>query len=309
VAQTDVTLDDREAIVPDDFAGTLPERTAHVRRTLVLGRQRLLRWKFIAGFAVAVVLPWLVRNIVVPEASGASLDNAFIGTAVALIIGYYLLRSFSNFPGVRGGGYILPSFSASYGLVLAWFFFLRLDYSRFQFIASFAIACAWYYSDFFASRRRRRPTIGVVPVGQAMVLHEVDGVDWRDLDLHGDDAVGCESIVVDLRADMPDEWERFLADHAIAGVPVLHFKQVQESLTGRVQIEHLSENNFGSLSPEQATRRCHQRRDRRDPAVAGPAAGGADGPPHLARAGAVQAEADRLSRPALHRLQIPHHAP
>jgi lipopolysaccharide/colanic/teichoic acid biosynthesis glycosyltransferase len=250
VAQTDVTLDDREAIVPDDFAGTLPERTAHVRRTLVLGRQRLLRWKFIAGFAVAVVLPWLVRNIVVPEASGASLDNAFIGTAVALIIGYYLLRSFSNFPGVRGGGYILPSFSASYGLVLAWFFFLRLDYSRFQFIASFAIACAWYYSDFFASRRRRRPTIGVVPVGQAMVLHEVDGVDWRDLDLHGDDAVGCESIVVDLRADMPDEWERFLADHAIAGVPVLHFKQVQESLTGRVQIEHLSENNFGSLSPE-----------------------------------------------------------
>src|SRR5258706_15204095 len=128
VTETDISVDDGESLVPEDFAGTMPERTALVRRSLVLGRQRLLRWKFIAGFAVAVVLPWLLRNIFVPEASGASLDNAFVGTGLALIIGYYLLRSFSNFPGVRGGGYILPSFAVSYGLVLAWFFFLRLDY-------------------------------------------------------------------------------------------------------------------------------------------------------------------------------------
>src|SRR3954453_16208428 len=111
VAETDISLDVRETLVPEDFDGTLPERTALVRRTLVLGRARLLRWKFIAGFAVAVVLPWLVPNIVVPEASGASLNNAFIGTGLALIIGYSLLRSFSNFPGVRGGGYIFPVFA------------------------------------------------------------------------------------------------------------------------------------------------------------------------------------------------------
>ena len=250
VAQTETIVEEERTLPADGFAGTAPERTALVRRALVLGRQRLLRWKFIAGFAVAVALPWMVRHITVPEETGASLNNAFIGTGLALVMGYYLLRSFSNFPGVRGGGYILPSFAASYGIVLAWFFFFRFDYSRFQFIASFLIACAWYYSDFFARRRRQRPTIGIVPVGQATTLREVDGVDWRDLQIDGEDAVGCESIVVDLRADMPDEWERFLADHAVAGVPVLHFKQVQESLTGRVQIEHLSENNFGSLSPE-----------------------------------------------------------
>lgn len=247
---SDVALDEAERLVPEDFDGSLPERTALVRRARVLGRQRLLRWKFMAGFAVAVVLPWLLRNLFVPETSGASLDNAFIGTGLGMIIGYYLLRSFSNFPGVRGGNYIIPSFAASYGLVLAWFFFFRLDYSRFQFISSFALVCAWYYSDFFASRRRRRPILGIVPVGQAMALREVDGVDWRNLSLDGGETVGCESVVADLRAEMPSEWERFLADHAIAGVPVLHYKQVQESLTGRVQIEHLSENNFGSLSPE-----------------------------------------------------------
>nr|WP_257214893.1 sugar transferase [Sphingomonas sp. R-74633] len=32
-------------------------------------------------------------------------------------------------------------------------------------------------------------------------------------------------------------------------MPVLHVKQLQESLTGQVEIEHLSENSFGSLIP------------------------------------------------------------
>ena len=35
----------------------------------------------------------------------------------------------------------------------------------------------------------------------------------------------------------------------LSGVPVLHVKQAQEALTGRVEIEHLSENTLGSLNP------------------------------------------------------------
>ena len=34
--------------------------------------------------------------------------------------------------------------------------------------------------------------------------------------------------------------------------PVYHVKQIEESVTGRVDIEHLSENNFGSLIPSLA---------------------------------------------------------
>ncbi|MFD2501885.1 hypothetical protein ACFSTI_27685 [Rhizorhabdus histidinilytica] len=45
-----------------------------------------------------------------------------------------------------------------------------------------------------------------------------------------------------------------LAEAAVQGRTVLHSKQVLESLTGRVSIEHLSENNFGSLMPNRAWR-------------------------------------------------------
>jgi lipopolysaccharide/colanic/teichoic acid biosynthesis glycosyltransferase len=48
---------------------------------------------------------------------------------------------------------------------------------------------------------------------------------------------------------LPDEWEAFLADAALAGRIVYQVKQLSESLTGRVELEHLSENSFGSLLP------------------------------------------------------------
>ena len=63
------------------------------------------------------------------------------------------------------------------------------------------------------------------------------------------DARGCNAIVADFRADLPDEWEAFLADAALAGRMVYQVKQLSESLTGRVELEHLSENSFGSLLP------------------------------------------------------------
>jgi lipopolysaccharide/colanic/teichoic acid biosynthesis glycosyltransferase len=56
-------------------------------------------------------------------------------------------------------------------------------------------------------------------------------------------------IVVDLRADLGPRWEQFLARAALAGVPIYHWKQIAESLTGTVEVEHLSENTFGALLP------------------------------------------------------------
>ena len=65
----------------------------------------------------------------------------------------------------------------------------------------------------------------------------------------------ASGIVADFRAIIPPEWERYLARAALAGVPVFHWKQIAESLTGMVEMEHLSENNFGSLLPSSVYRR------------------------------------------------------
>ena len=65
------------------------------------------------------------------------------------------------------------------------------------------------------------------------------------------DARRCDAIVADFSAELPDEWEALLADAAVAGRIVYQVKQLSESLTGRVELEKLSENSFGSLVPAQ----------------------------------------------------------
>ena len=63
-----------------------------------------------------------------------------------------------------------------------------------------------------------------------------------------EDAAGCDGLVADFSA-IPAEWEALLADAAVQGRMVYQVKQLFESLTGRVAIDHLSENSFGSLVP------------------------------------------------------------
>ena len=57
-------------------------------------------------------------------------------------------------------------------------------------------------------------------------------------------------MVVDLSADLPDEWDRFIATSALARVTVFHVKQISKSPTGRVDIAHLSENTLGLAQSE-----------------------------------------------------------
>jgi len=202
------------------------------------------------GLVFAVLLPWLVRVLVEPvTANIVSQENSVYGTTAAMIAGHVFVRSLTSFPGIRASNYVVPTFAVTYGVVLAVFFFFRLDYSRLQFVGSFSLCIAWYAWLFLWRRRDRPLAIGVVPAGEIAAIQEIDGVNWVSLSNPETMLTGLDAIVADLRADMPDAWERFLAESAIAGVPVYHMKQIQESLTGRVEIEHLSENNFGSLIP------------------------------------------------------------
>ncbi|CAA9503679.1 MAG: Undecaprenyl-phosphate galactosephosphotransferase [uncultured Sphingomonadaceae bacterium] len=222
--------------------GRVKQRRVPVRATLL---------QLLGVIVFAVVLPWLLRILVEPvQASLDSQYNAGVGTMAALLGGQIFLRSLTNFPGIRGSKYVIPTFAISYGAVLAIFFFLRLDYSRIQFIASFALCIIWYVLMLHYRQRSVMLEIGIVPGGGTRELQLIDGVSWIPLDQPiALREMRVDGIVADLRADLPVEWERFLAESALSGVPVYHHKQIAESLTGRVEIEHLSENNFGSLIP------------------------------------------------------------
>jgi lipopolysaccharide/colanic/teichoic acid biosynthesis glycosyltransferase len=201
------------------------------------------------GLLIAVLLPWAVRVILeFEELEWPGLQNSFAGTFFALSAGYFGFRRLSRYPGVRAAYNILPTFAATYGAVLAVFFFVRLDYSRLHFLASFLLCVFWYFMVYFHLQRRRL-RVGFIPGGNAENLTSIGEVVWIDLSRQAVPPGDLDLIVADLRAQLGEEWERFLADRALEGMLVMHIKQMEESLTGRVAIEHLSENTLGSLVP------------------------------------------------------------
>jgi lipopolysaccharide/colanic/teichoic acid biosynthesis glycosyltransferase len=224
-------------------------RTSTLRSSIARLAARM-RVQLLGGLLFAVVLPAFGRwQFDIVRIQYGAADNALIGTAIAVIVGYVILRKFAAFPGVQAVSYVLPAFLTAYGILIAVFFFVRIDYSRYQVLVSFILAVIWFIGVLSLERRVGRGRFAVLPFGDTRDLLINDLFDWTVLRTPVRVPAESNGIIVDLRADLPPKWQKFLARCALDGLPVYHIKQASESLTGRVQIEHLSENSLGSLLP------------------------------------------------------------
>lgn len=224
-----------------------------MRNLAIVGR---LRFQLALMWALAVAVPglYVYLGFITAESNRAIL-NSVIGAAIASLISLMVLRRVNDFPGMRSYSLILPSLAGAYGLVLVMIFGLRLVYSRAVLTASFVIAVLTAFGIAFAVERLVKPVFFVVPGGDVDTLHDIAEARWLILD---EPTVSDDShamIVADFRHDHSPDWERMLARTAVGGRTVYHSKLLRESLTGRVTIEHLSENSFGSLLPNLAYRR------------------------------------------------------
>lgn len=227
-------------------------------------RHLLLRMRFqlLGGLTFAILVPAMVRMSFDQQVIwSTNMQATILAAFMAHTSGYLLYKRIGNFPGVAAAGYILPTFALTYGLVFMAIFFFRFDYSRFQAAASLFQSTLWYFGLSLATRRLDPYRLAVIPGGDVDRLQSIPGVSWHRI--HSPETIvkHASGVVADLRADLSDEWERYIADRALSGTPVYHVKQISESLTGRVEIQHLSENTLGSLNPNQAYLKIKQAAD------------------------------------------------
>ena len=211
-------------------------------------------FQFFVGGLVVVLLPLFIKWPV--NVLEMDLNSGGFNTAVTIFLSYLIvfliLRRIRNFPGTQTFSYIFPSVAFVWLLFMAGLLFFKLEYSRHVVIASYIISNLWFLAVALLRRKYRKPKLAVVPIGGGLEVLKYDSANSRLL--KNPDLNNCrfDAIVADLRAtDLPHEWERFLARCVLSGIPVYHYKHVLESLTGRVKIEHLSENIFGSLQPSE----------------------------------------------------------
>ncbi len=206
-----------------------------VQMPLILGTVTLLQLGLALILGLELDSIWVVNSVL------------FTFSATALSLLNY--RNLRLFPGARRYAFILQAFLLPHLGMVGLLLYFRVSYSipllSLGFVA--ALALTWVLNVIF--RHPNTQPMFLVP-GEATtrLLSELPKLHYR-LCEKPEDAENTNNLVVDLHDDLSPEWERAIARAALRGASVYHVKQISESLTGRVRIDHLSENSFGMLRP------------------------------------------------------------
>ncbi len=213
----------------------------------------MLRVQLACGFLLAILPSLLFTGGDVGFM--VSDPNAFTTVLLSLFafgLALLMFRRVEVFPGVGVMGNLLPTIAIVFTVTMAAILFFRLDYGRFSLGASFAALAIFLFALGWFGRKAIDHAYYLVPSHSTRQLAAVPGANWVILDSPGTKIPRDGAIIADLRLDHSHVWEREIADFVLQGYKVFHIKQVQEMISGRVQIEHLSENSLGSLAPSES---------------------------------------------------------
>lgn len=176
--------------------------------------------------------------------------NTIIATSFAFICIALTLRVLMKYPGNKSSSFIISTVITWYFLILSILTIFRLDYSSLLLTLSFLLTGLFCFIGYFMARNWIIPKIAYIALGRAVNIQKIQHVEWIELT----EPKLCErrinAIVVDLHStDLTAQWQYFLAKCTLDGIPVYNVRQLEESLTGRVKIRHMYENDLGSLLP------------------------------------------------------------
>lgn len=183
------------------------------------------------------------------ESDDYNLKTSLLTSLVAFFISNLALRKIFRLPGSETVSYVLPIVTICYSIPIFFILLMRLSYSVQILLTGYAHTLVWSYIGYFVGRRYRLVRYALLPFGDAREFQYAHGALFELLRLPDLQNQRYNAIVADFSVDIPSEWEKFLAKCTLARIPVYSTKKIRESLMGRVKINHLSENEFGSLLP------------------------------------------------------------
>lgn len=180
--------------------------------------------------------------------------NTSVQAGAGSLATWYTLVRLRTYARARLLSYVLPVTVIVFGSIFSFYAILRLSlsYSLFLSIAFATLAVAYAVT---IRIRHYNPALKhfIIPGGDVGSILGSRG--FEELESPNELAKLIEedgisgSIVADLHHEQPAEWERLLARAALKGIPVYHYRLIEEALTGEVRINHLRENDLGSLIP------------------------------------------------------------
>lgn len=221
--------------------------------TLTKSRPSVFRWigkNSLPVTLILIIIPNLLAFYRTPLAllPGQPGGMSLLVSCAAAVLCSIALDRLQSFPDVTRFHYVMPVLPSVYAIAIAFILFFRLNYSIFVLGLSFLVTVLAHLAFFVLQQRTSRPFQYYVAAGGRADEILLPG----DISLIRVEkpAIPIEPgavIVADLHHDHDPHWLRVFAQAALLGIPVFHITEIIETITGRVQIDHISENHFGSL--------------------------------------------------------------
>jgi lipopolysaccharide/colanic/teichoic acid biosynthesis glycosyltransferase len=208
------------------------------------------------GLLIVILVPFLLKSLVFEIDVFSRIQvTSLMGSAISFLVGAIVFMRIIRFPGVNRYAYVLPIFFLVFILFIIILLFGRFSFSRYQILISWFLSIGWGFAVAWLSTTFARPTFGIIPFGDIDGLFHLGRVNWRILEDPDQGLSDIDALAADFRSEMPEDWKQLLVQTTLRRVPVYHKRYIEERFTGRVEIDHLSENTFGWLLPPQSYER------------------------------------------------------
>lgn len=201
------------------------------------------------AIALSVLIPYILRLLLAEyDENLVPLHTTAVTSFIAAVCAVMAIRSFDRYPGIETVSGIFPTVSIVYSLVAIGLLILRLDYARAVMISNFLVLCGLLIVFQIFRSRSRKLRVAIIQ-GGAEKIEPINNVEWVVLEDPLAPLNDIDIVAANFRANLTDAWERRLADFALAGRAVYNLKHLKESLTGQLELEHISETSAGTLLP------------------------------------------------------------
>ncbi|MCG6152936.1 exopolysaccharide biosynthesis polyprenyl glycosylphosphotransferase [Leptospira bandrabouensis] len=210
-------------------------------------------FQFISGGIVLIVTSAIpIWGVKFWNSNDPNLYTSLATSLFSFLIATFSLRKLFRLPASESVSYVLPISLICFAFPIGIILFLRTSYSIQIYVIGFLVTLLWCYAGFFLGRRYRLIRYAILPSNSSADLISSHGALFSVLNSPDLNGQRYNAIVADFSSPMlSPEWEKFLAKCTLARIPVYSEKKIREFVTGRVKIDHLSENVFGSLLPSE----------------------------------------------------------
>ncbi len=180
-------------------------------------------------------------------------ENSLWAMIVVYLSVFFSIHNFATHLGGLSFRYVIPVFLFWELIVFACLLVFRLDCSVYYLVCSSSVMLFLFLSFDYLNAITNNKTIAYIQVGRLESLSNLPHITWVKLEEPiNPECANADIIMADLHTDLSDEWEHFLAECTLQHIPVYHSSRLLEMVTGRVKIDHMYENELGSLLPSKS---------------------------------------------------------